>query len=214
MKKKKIHLAIGDVHGCWQELEILLRAMGQKYDLASPDVQMVFLGDYIDRGDSSVRVINRLWTLKQSFPTTIFLKGNHELLFLENGYREENDLPLRLDVNMDEFFKSLKPYWKTEDFLFIHGGPMNETSPLDEMSEEEMLWNYDPSPRGWQGRLVVVGHCQTESVVRQDKLIRVDTGCCFGGRLSCAVLGFNGAEGSGLIEVLDVPRMTSKEDSI
>ncbi|MBK7962523.1 MAG: serine/threonine protein phosphatase [Bdellovibrionales bacterium] len=105
MKRKKIYLAVGDVHGCWRELDLLLQKLGQQYDLESPDVQMVFLGDYIDRGDSSLRVLDRLLSVKKTFPDTILLKGNHELLFLENGYRDENDLPAVLATETVEFLK-------------------------------------------------------------------------------------------------------------
>ena len=45
--------------------------------------QLVFIGDYIDRGRSSVEVVDYLIDLKKRIPDSIFLKGNHEDM-LEN----------------------------------------------------------------------------------------------------------------------------------
>ena len=71
MKPKRI-IAIGDIHGELDKLNLLL-------DWVSPteDDQLVFLGDYIDSGRSSCGVIERLLSFRQGFPTTIFLRGNH-----------------------------------------------------------------------------------------------------------------------------------------
>lgn len=75
--------AIGDVHGCGDELERLL-AMIEADDAArAPSrTSLVFLGDLIDRGPSSAAVVARLLALSQERPQTRFLKGNHEEVFL------------------------------------------------------------------------------------------------------------------------------------
>ncbi len=75
---------IGDVHGCLNELVALLRLI--KEDVAnSPaaDNYIVFLGDLIDRGPSSAHVLELLRQYKPDFATPVFLKGNHEELFLK-----------------------------------------------------------------------------------------------------------------------------------
>lgn len=71
-------IAIGDIHGHLDKLEALL---GQIVPTA--DDQLVFLGDYIDRGPQSKGVIDRLVSLQRELPKTIFLRGNHEQLFLD-----------------------------------------------------------------------------------------------------------------------------------
>lgn len=71
-------LAIGDIHGQYELLEQLL---GQVAPTA--DDQLVFLGDYVDRGPETKRVVSYLLALQAEFPHTIFLRGNHEQLMLD-----------------------------------------------------------------------------------------------------------------------------------
>ena len=68
---------IGDIHGCVDELDRLLDALAP----AAGDT-VVFLGDYIDRGPASKAVIDRLLRLRREGPRCVFLKGNHEDMFL------------------------------------------------------------------------------------------------------------------------------------
>lgn len=77
--------AIGDVHGCRDELDRLL-AMIDADDAARPSVDatmLVFLGDLVDRGPDSAGVVERLMTLAATRPGVRVLKGNHEELFLQ-----------------------------------------------------------------------------------------------------------------------------------
>jgi len=71
-------IAIGDIHGHRLKLETLL-------DTIQPtsDDQLVFLGDYVDRGPDSRGVIDKLLSFQEEFPHTVFLRGNHEQLLLD-----------------------------------------------------------------------------------------------------------------------------------
>jgi len=71
-------LAIGDIHGQLAKLEELMRQV-------CPDQEdrLIFLGDYIDRGPDSRGVIDYLLALDARLPRTVFLRGNHEQLFLD-----------------------------------------------------------------------------------------------------------------------------------
>ncbi len=71
-------LCIGDIHGCLLELGRLLDGLG----LTAAD-RLVFLGDYIDRGDASSQTIDLLVELKTALPRTVFLRGNHEEMLLD-----------------------------------------------------------------------------------------------------------------------------------
>ena len=71
-------LAIGDIHGCYGLLQRLMdNVKPTKKD------QLVFLGDYIDRGPYSQKVISELLQLQQDCKHLIFLKGNHEQMLLD-----------------------------------------------------------------------------------------------------------------------------------
>ena len=48
----------------------------------NPTDQIIFLGDYIDRGPASRAVIDTLMELRKSC-TTVFLRGNHEVMILD-----------------------------------------------------------------------------------------------------------------------------------
>src|SRR5471030_3241852 len=74
--------AIGDVHGCLEQLKQLLEKITADAATATGPVQILFLGDYIDRGLYSKQTIDYLmeWREKQKTPP-IFLLGNHEEVF-------------------------------------------------------------------------------------------------------------------------------------
>lgn len=76
-------LAVGDLHGRLDLLDRLLSRLG------TPDGQwlaafpMIFVGDYIDRGEHSAQVLHRLYALSQARPGVTCLLGNHEQMMLD-----------------------------------------------------------------------------------------------------------------------------------
>jgi len=67
--------AIGDIHGDLAALETLL---GRLPVLDAEDT-LVFLGDYVDRGPHSAKVVEKVRTLGQQIPAKVVaLRGNHE----------------------------------------------------------------------------------------------------------------------------------------
>jgi serine/threonine protein phosphatase 1 len=70
---------IGDIHGCLHKLELLW----DRIDPRSGRDQLVFLGDYIDRGEDSSGVLDYLLELMKVYSNTIFLMGNHEKMFMD-----------------------------------------------------------------------------------------------------------------------------------
>ena len=74
--------AVGDIHGALDCLDQLV-AQIEKDAGDLNDAQLVFLGDYVDRGPDSKGVIDRLVALKKEYPETVFLKGNHEAVMLD-----------------------------------------------------------------------------------------------------------------------------------
>lgn len=72
--------AMSDIHGCMEELQKQM----EQVDLTGNN-RIVFLGDYIDYGDSSYQVLKYIWDLQKEHGAekVIVLKGNHEQMFLE-----------------------------------------------------------------------------------------------------------------------------------
>ena len=64
---------IGDIHGMFAALETLIDAL-TKLD---PQARFYFVGDYVNRGPESKRVIEYLITLKNAK----FCRGNHDDVF-------------------------------------------------------------------------------------------------------------------------------------
>lgn len=61
-----------------------------------PDVKMIFLGDYIDRGPQSIETIIYLLCLKVKYRDRIFLlRGNHETPAVNRIYGFYNECALK-----------------------------------------------------------------------------------------------------------------------
>jgi serine/threonine protein phosphatase 1 len=210
--------AVGDVHGCADRLAALHRLIGA--DLAARPVArptVIHLGDYIDRGDDSAGVIERLsrdWPAPG--PRVINLMGNHEDMFLTaldsgrtdavrhwlaNGgaptlaswgvprRAEPRDWPRDIAPAHLAFLRALSPRHVQGGYVFVHAG-LRPGVALDQQSREDMLWIREPF-LSWTGPLpgvVVHGHTPGRDVVTRGNRIGVDTGAVMGGVLSCVVL--------------------------
>lgn len=202
-------LAIGDIHGCADELAALLREISP-----GPSDTIVFLGDYVDRGSGTREVIEQVLDLRASNRCgTVFLRGNHEDMFLgflgENGshgdvflfnggratlasygVRAGDRLPdvlAKLPPNHLAFLKGLEFSYLVEPFLFVHAG-ISPLRPLAEQRREDLLWIRDEFIRNRHrlAQTVVFGHTpQREVFWHLPYKIGLDTGCVYGNRLSC-----------------------------
>ena len=71
-------LVIGDIHGKWEKF----RSVYDKVGFNPEKDLIVFLGDYLDRGDAPVPVME--WVLDHyGQKNMIFLRGNHEQMFYD-----------------------------------------------------------------------------------------------------------------------------------
>ncbi|MFK7837297.1 MAG: metallophosphoesterase family protein [Sulfitobacter sp.] len=70
--------AIGDIHGQWEELCRVLDLIEAD---GGPEAQVVFLGDYTDRGKDSRAVIDTLIDGQAMGRNWHFIKGNHDRMF-------------------------------------------------------------------------------------------------------------------------------------
>ena len=183
-------VAIGDIHGDIAKLNSLL----DKLDLTKDDT-VVFLGDYIDRGENSKEVIERLLRLSKE-TNCIFLMGNHEEMLLKCvRTKNENDMAVWFMEgglatynsygNVDEifklhkdFFKQLRTYYLTEDYLFVHAG-IRPDKTLEEQEKFDMLWIRDNFiyAKHKLKQKVIFGHTGFYSPYVENDKIGINTGC-------------------------------------
>lgn len=77
--------AIGDVHGCAEQMQAALSRVDDDIETNEiDDPALVFLGDYIDRGTRSNDVLEYLMQLSLSDPDAVVcLMGNHERMLID-----------------------------------------------------------------------------------------------------------------------------------
>jgi len=207
--------AFGDIHGCYDELERLLQHLLFNLNIDTND-QLIFIGDYIDRGPSSRQVIERLLRLKDEFPKTVFLKGNHEDMLLDylglggnsaevylvNGGAEFfksydiapggpiSEMRAKLPAEHMEFFTNLELGVTLGEFVFVHAG-IDPALSLEEQSARTLMWVRSQFIQSEHklGKTVVFGHTPFEDVMVQlPYKIGIDTGLVYGNRLTAIEL--------------------------
>lgn len=71
---------IGDIHGCYDELLLLIEKLGYSFDAGLPvhkdGRQLAFVGDAMDRGPSSKETLELMFTLQDNHKL-IYSPGNH-----------------------------------------------------------------------------------------------------------------------------------------
>jgi len=77
--------AIGDVHGRFDLLQqLMVRIAEHSASLKLPSsLNIIFLGDLIDRGPDSLKVLEYLFELQRQVKGVVVLQGNHEEIFLK-----------------------------------------------------------------------------------------------------------------------------------
>lgn len=207
---RKRTFVVGDIHGCVDELKQLLDAIQ-----VDPSDTVCFLGDYVDRGPNSKAVIDCLLKLQATAAQCIFLKGNHEAMFLGyvgypgmygeaflwNGgaatlasYGIEGlkgrAAAERLPPAHREFFLGLRSTVCLGEFLCVHAG-VRPTVPLDAQNEEDLLWIREDFIEAEHAfpYTVLYGHTPFRDVrLHLPFKVGLDTGVVYGNRLSCLEL--------------------------
>lgn len=188
---------IGDIHGCLRELNILLERIPS-------EEQLIFLGDYIDRGPDSKGVIDRLLLEKGR---SVFLMGNHEAMMLEHFKSPASEIGWLYEINGGRptlasyglkatsgsdrlppdhlnFFRNLRLFYEGDDFIAVHAGfRISRGLDPNKQRREDMLWireEWIAKLEQWKGKYVYYGHTPTHYIEsgRKGPLI---------GQNSCAV---------------------------
>jgi predicted phosphodiesterase len=213
---------IGDVHGCADELEALLAALGYEivHSLYGVDVRapgnrrIVFVGDLVDRGPDSPRVLDLAMSMISS-GDALAVAGNHDAKLLRHLEGRKVMLTHGLDLTVAQlgrrspefldkvrlFLSSLPSHaWLDRGRLAVaHAGikdhMLGETTKEvrrfclygDTSGETDDLglpvrYHWAADYRGTTS--VIYGHTPVPEAAWVNNTMCLDTGCCFGGRLS------------------------------
>jgi serine/threonine protein phosphatase 1 len=165
--------------------------------------KLIFLGDYVDRGEDSKGVIDFLLDLFNMSPHVHCLMGNHESLFLRYLEGEDDGLFLQNggittlssysangEVHIPRahisFLKSLKVMIELDDYYIVHAGFMPGVG-IREQTTRDCLWIRDSfifSEYDF-GKKIIFGHTPFSSPLVMDNKIGLDTGAVFGNMLTC-----------------------------
>lgn len=193
-------LAIGDIHGCFDAL-VALEAL---VDFGDDDI-LVTLGDYVDRGPDSRRVVE--WLIQKHGQGCLRpLRGNHELLMFDA--RESEALCQRwIQVGGDQVLRSygsetiggipethwqflsdeLLPFYEMETHFFVHASAYSDV-PLAEQPPYMLYWErFGHVPPHQSGKTMVCGHTiQKDGWPRSiGHAVCIDTGAYAGRWLTC-----------------------------
>ena len=182
------YIAITDIHGELKKLESVLSKINTK-----PDDIFVFMGDYIDRGPDSKGVVDRI--IEQSnYNKCIYLIGSHEYALLHSpsddyykylfdnyggpatirSYGSFNNI-FRIH---GDFFRSLKFYYLTEKYLFVHAG-INPNYSLEDQDETDLVYirgKFIYSKHNLPQK-IIFGHTEFDEPLVQEDKICIDLGC-------------------------------------
>jgi serine/threonine protein phosphatase 1 len=217
--------AIADLHGRFDLLEMALACIVER---AEPPATCVTLGDYVDRGPDSRKIIERLMAgLGREGWRLICLKGNHEDImwqtcrklpdvdwWLTNGggatlvsygqkEGDEADVTMVPAAHLD-WIGRLPLIYVDRHRIFVHAG-IDPNCPLDEQDVENVIWKiYPDDDDGGHGqRHLVHGHHQhAHGPIFKKNRTNLDTFAWFTGRLAIGV--FDDDAPGGPIEVLEV----------
>lgn len=198
-------IAIGDIHGCDHALELLL----DEIQPAKNDT-IIVLGDIVDRGPNSARVVEMLMQLSDHANLKLIM-GNHEEMMLSAinagdrsgmwmahggketlasyGGRADEIPPWHLT-----FLSEALDYCETDTHIFVHG-KLEPDLPLTDQTPDWLRWakllGFEPP---WHdGRTVVCGHTSQSSGVPLvlPGWICIDTNAYGGGMLTALDISTN-----------------------
>ncbi len=198
---------IGDIHGCLD----LLKDLMNKIPYRPKRDRLIFLGDYIDRGEDSKGVVDFILSLKEESDNIDFLLGNHEAMLLDylkgknrdiylfNGgtttlasYRAAQESQGKSSFIPDKhisFFSELRPYVELDNYYVVHAG-FRPGKSVENQDLNDMIWiryefinsNYD------FGKKVIFGHTPFSEPLVMPTKIGIDTGAVYGNKLTCVQL--------------------------
>lgn len=192
----KRDIIIGDIHGCFEELQQLLHAAQ-----VTPEDRVISAGDLVDRGPDSVRV----WEFLRDRPNTVVVSGNHERKHVRGPLSFSQEIvKLQFGDRYAEFVEwaAALPYsFETDHCLIVHGG-FDPDVPLEKQREEVLCSTMSGAKqldrrlggRDWAAlyhgaKPIVFGHrvVGDEAIEWNRRAWAIDTGACHGGYLTALI---------------------------
>lgn len=197
------YFIVGDIHGCANTLKKILRNWHPKEE------QLIFVGDYINKGKHSKEVVHIVRKLQRDYPNTVCIKGNHEYqmakyIFQGTPKQEMKDnYRLTLDhydlrgkyVNDAKWMRDLPLYYENNVLFVSHAG-VNFLG--FRKFHKESMW----SVLRFRGKLKkmkklqVIGHTPTEIgkpiYMKQYHTLNIDAGAGNRDVLAAVVINKNG----------------------
>ena len=196
-------IVIGDIHGCFDELQDLLRVV----ELRTDD-RVIAVGDLIVKGPQNREVLDR-FIEDDRFSAVI---GNHDRAIRQHWRGEPRRLTKEQKVTMAElefdreryaaYLRSLPFTINLGSHLIVHAGVRPGVPLRRQMSSdltEMRTMGANPSSRKgvpwvevYRGRRVVLfGHWPAKTPRVGPRALGLDTGCVYGGRLTAYIIELN-----------------------
>ena len=208
---------IGDVHGCAAELDLLLEQLGWRIEGTRAEHpagrRAVFVGDFVDRGPSSVEVLRLVMAMVDA-GVALAVPGNHDVRLVERllarpgGENRRSTLglvavegePPAFQAQVARFVDELPGHLRLAEGRLIVAHAGLRESLHDDFSPGSRRVSVFGEHRGvglngklirhdwaaeYRGRaLVVHGHTRVSEPGWRNRTIDIDTGCARGGRLT------------------------------
>ncbi len=195
--------AIGDVHGCYDAMIALKKFAG-----ITPNDLVIWLGDYVDRGPDSCKVLQHFLGLPPD--NNIFLRGNHEIM-MRNAHGNLDSMRSWASCGGDatwdsyirefggdngidsvpgehwDFITKLKPYFETNTHIFVHAS-IDADLPMCDQFDEVLFWgDFDSIGPHVSGKHVVCGHSSQKDGIPESNsnATCIDTWAYGSGWLTC-----------------------------
>lgn len=150
--------AMSDMHGDMEAFDQALSVV----DLSDPSNRLILCGDYflppLDEDETMVKAIMRL---QDEHPgQVIALKGNHELIYLENNASVPRGVNHALD-----WVRELPYFHKTDTQIFVHAGVDEDAGEYWEWGTEDAYFcEKFPWTTGPFLKDVIAGHTSTATI--------------------------------------------------
>ena len=182
------YIAITDIHGELGKLNSVLSKIK-----TLPDDIFVFMGDYIDRGPDSKKVVECVIEQSKTHKC-VYLIGSHEYAYLHSQADEYYNFLFwnyggpatvksygsfeNIDKVHGKFFRSLKFYYLTDKYLFVHAG-INPIYPLEKQDEVDLVYirhKFIYSNHNLPQK-IIFGHTEFDKPYIDEGKIGIDLGC-------------------------------------